>query len=108
MQSLNTFVHLYSAHILSQFAHYHAHTHTHTAGVDYVSVNNAILRFDPATSRQCFDIGIRQDNIVEPETETFNATLTDIPSEGIILRPDQATIAIIDDTRMYTHTTEKI
>lgn len=36
---------------------------------------------------------------MEPNSETFTATLTDSPSDGVILRPDEATVTIIDDTR---------
>lgn len=74
-----------------------------TAGVDYGSVNNVILRFSEAVSRQCTTVSIREDDIVEPDSETFTATLTDIPSEGIVLRPDLATVTILDESRMSDH-----
>ena len=65
-------------------------------------MNNAILRFDQATSRRCIDIGIRDDNVIEPDEETFTATLTDMPSEGIILDPDLAVVTILDETRKFS------
>ena len=66
-------------------------------------MNNVILRFSEAVSRQCTTVSIREDDIVEPDSETFTATLTDIPSEGIVLRPDLATVTILDESRMYHH-----
>jgi hypothetical protein len=71
---------------------------TATANVDYSSVSNAVFRFSPSVTRQCTTVAIREDNAVEPDSETFTATLVDTPSEGIILRPDLATVTILDET----------
>ena len=44
----------------------------------------------------CRDISINTDNILEGD-ESFTVTL-DMPSDGVILQPDQGTIVIQDGT----------
>ena len=82
--------------------------HTHLsmylpAGVDYTSIRGTRLVFSETSTRQCVDVSITDDDILE-EDEDFTATLVDMPSEGIVIDPDEATIVIVDDTGAYSRT----
>ena len=69
-----------------------------SAGVDYSSLLGTILRFsENSPTSRCVDINIRDDTVFE-EDEIFTVLLTDIPSEGVVLRPDMANVTIIDET----------
>ena len=74
---------------------------TATAGVDYSSIQGTTLRFsENSPSSSCVNVSIREDNVLE-DTEMFTVTLTDIPSEGIVVRPDLAAITISDVTGTF-------
>ena len=55
---------------------------------------------DPSTHRQCFNVTITDDDILE-ETEYFslNLTVAGDPSTPVVINPDNSIVEITDDDR---------
>ena len=76
---------------------------------DYVelnSSNNPLVPFtsDPSTHRQCFDVTIINDDVLE-DTEGFSLSLTlaGDSSVPVVVRPDVSEVEIVDgDGRNFT------
>ena len=68
------------------------------APFDYNSVNT-MLTFDPVTSRQCVQVSVAGDLIVET-VEKFNVTISS--TDDIILSPDVATVEIDEQTSKFS------
>ena len=84
--------------------HEHICTHTHiiVASGDYASVSMTLGPFTSQQPRQCFNVLITNDTIVELN-ETFTARLTLVPASvttitanRIIVDPPEATVQITD------------
>ena len=80
----------------------HAHTHIVVASADYASVSMTLGPFTSQQPRQCFNVSITNDTIVEIN-EAFTARLTLIPASvttisenRIIVDPPEATVQITD------------
>ena len=96
-------VNTYSKYYIPLQPHTHLSMYISPAGVDYTSIRGTRLVFSETSTRQCVDVSITDDDILE-EDEDFTATLVDMPSEGIVVDPDEATIVIEDDTGAYSRT----
>lgn len=73
---------------------------SHSANVDYDSIMETLM-FDSSTSRQCEDIPITDDDILEND-EQFTVTLT-TSDDGVELDPERGTVVIEDSTGTYIH-----
>ena len=78
---------------------------TSLGGVDYASVTNQTVTFEPSTSsRQCLNITTLPDSILEND-ETFSVSLNTADSD-ISIDPRTATVLIIDnDCKLLKATT---
>ena len=82
---------------------YHMHTHFIVSNDDYASVSMTLSTFTSQRPRQCFNVSIINDAIVE-QTEEFTARLTLIPTsvttitaDRIIVDPSETTVQITDN-----------
>ena len=87
-----------------------AHTHFIVASGDYTSVSMTLNTFTSQQPRQCFNVSITNDTIVEL-TEAFTARLTLIPTSvttitanRIIVDPPEATVQITDSDLSKSNT----
>ena len=72
----------------------------HTAGSDYIAVNT-VLTFSPADTRECVNVQILDDDVVEnDEVINLNATLT--MTNPLITIGGSATITILDEDGEYS------
>ena len=83
--------------------HTHGHTHFIVSNNDYTSVSMTVGTFTSQRPRQCFNISITNDAIIE-RTEDFTARLTLIPASvttidasRIIVDPPETTVQITDN-----------
>ena len=108
MPMLYTHVHTTLTHTCT-CTHTHMHTHKHTithtniifASADYESVSMTLGPFTSQQPRQCFNVSITNDVIVE-SNETFTARLTlasvtTITANEIIIDPPETTVLITDN-----------
>ena len=73
----------------------------HTAGSDYIAVNT-VLTFSPTDTRQCVNVQILDDEVVEnDEIINLNATLLAI-TNPLITIAGSATITILDEDGEYS------
>ena len=108
MPMLYTHIHTTLTHMCT-CTHTHMHTHKHTithtniifASADYESVSMTLGPFTSQQPRQCFNVSITNDVIVE-SNETFTARLTlasvtTITANEIIIDPPETTVLITDN-----------
>ena len=83
--------------------HTHGHTHFIVSNDDYTSVSMTLGTFTSQRPRQCFNISITNDAIME-QTKDFTTRLTLIPASiatidgsRIIVVPPATTVRIIDN-----------
>ena len=83
--------------------HIHGHTHFIASNNDYTSVSMTLGTFTSQRPRQCFNISITNDAIIE-QTEVFTTRLTLIPdsvttinASRIIVDPPETTVQITDN-----------
>ena len=76
---------------------------TFSDGTDYgeiTSSNNPLMAFtsDPSTHRQCFNVSITDDDVLE-SIETFGLLLTLLPGStvSVVVNPELSTVEIVDD-----------
>ena len=105
---LYTHIHTTLTHMCT-CTHTHMHTHKHTithtniifASADYESVSMTLGPFTSQQPRQCFNVSITNDVIVE-SNETFTARLTlasvtTITANEITIDPPETTVLITDN-----------
>lgn len=70
---------------------------------DFIEINaellNVALEFDDSRRRDCFEVQIVDDNLVE-NMEDFDLELRfigQVDQSGVVLQPNTATVTIIDD-----------
>ena len=108
MPMLYTPIHTTLTHVCT-CTHTHMHTHKHTithtniifASADYESVSMTLGPFTSQQPRQCFNVSITNDVIVE-SNETFTARLTlasvtTITANEITIDPPETTVLITDN-----------
>lgn len=65
--------------------------------LDYQDFDNAVLTFDVSENRQCFEIGLIDDTILESD-EFFTVMLAPTSdSVRVLISMDSCTVTIIDD-----------
>ena len=92
-------------HFTLRTTHVHTHGHTHliVSNNDYTSVSMTVGTFTSQRPRQCFNISITNDAIIE-QTKVFTTRLTLIPdsvttisTSQIIVDPPETTVQITDN-----------
>ena len=109
MAMLYTHIHTTLTHNMCTCTHTHIHTHKHTithtniifASADYENVSMTLGTFTSQQPRQCFNVSITNDVIVE-SNETFTARLilasvTTITANEITIDPPETTVLITDN-----------
>ena len=72
---------------------------------EFTPFNNPLVAFtsDPSTHRQCFNVTITDDLVLE-DTERFSLTLTlaDGSNVPVVVDPDVSEVEIIDDDGLFS------
>ena len=83
------------------------YTHYKSDASDYVEItasNNPLVPFtsDPSTHRQCFNVTIVDDRVLE-DTERFdlNLTLAEGSNVPVVVNPDISEVEIVDEDSEY-------